>query len=64
MSLEWTPEAIKAEIDYRHQSMLANAEHVREVRRTTPRKASWWTRLANRGVPKIPEQRKVQGNAA
>jgi len=64
MSLEWTPEAIKAEIDYRRGSMLANAEHVREVRRTTPRKASWWTRLVSRGAPKIPEQRKVQGSAA
>lgn len=64
MSLEWTPEAIKAEIDYRHGTMVADAEHVREVRRTTPRKPSWWARWGNRDALRIPEQRKVQGNPA
>jgi hypothetical protein len=64
MSLEWTPEAIKAEIAYRQGSMLADAEHVREVRRTTPRKAPWWAKLGSRAALRIPEQRKVQGNAA
>ncbi|MET1071774.1 MAG: hypothetical protein ABWY11_03915 [Umezawaea sp.] len=64
MSLEWTPEAIKAEIDYRQSSMMADAEHVRAVRRSTPEHESWWTRLARRAGPAVPEGRKVQGNAA
>ncbi|MCS7478241.1 hypothetical protein ACFFQW_48820 [Umezawaea endophytica] len=64
MSLEWTPEAVKAEVDYRQWSMRADAEHVREVRRTTPRKESWWTRLARLARSNVPEPRKAQGNAA
>ena len=64
MSLEWTPEAIKAEIDYRRGTMRADAEHVREVRRTTPRKAAWWTRLVNLAGSDVPAPRKAQGNAA
>ncbi|WNV89622.1 hypothetical protein [Umezawaea sp. Da 62-37] len=64
MSLEWTPEAIKAEIDYRQHAMLADAEHVRAVRRAAPEHESWWARLARRAGPTPPEGRKVQGNAA
>ncbi|PRY42388.1 hypothetical protein [Umezawaea tangerina] len=64
MSLEWTPEAIKAEIDYRQRSMLADAEHVRAARRGLPEHQSWWARLARRAGPTAPEGRKVQGSAA
>ncbi len=64
MSLEWTPEAIKAEIDYRHGTIRADAEHVRVVRRTSPRKPSWWTRVAALARPDLQWQREVQGNAA
>jgi hypothetical protein len=64
MSLEWTPEAIKAEIDYRQGSMLADAEHVREFRRTSPRRESWWAKLANLARSDIPEQREVRSDAA
>ncbi|HEX6343866.1 hypothetical protein [Umezawaea sp.] len=64
MSLEWTPEAIKAEVDYRQRSMRADAEHVRQSRRTAPRKAAWWARLAGFAGADVPEQRKARGDAA
>jgi len=60
--MEWTPEAIKAEIDYRQQGMRADAQHVRAFRTGAAPKRSWWRRLGHR--PDLPEQRKGQGNAA
>jgi hypothetical protein len=44
--------------------MRADAEHVRELRRTTPRRAAWWTRLADLARSDVPVPRKAQGNAA
>jgi hypothetical protein len=62
--MEWTPEAIKAEIEYRQGTMLADAEHVRAVRRSQGPKRSWWSRLGHRPRPDIPEQRKGERDAA
>ncbi|MFD9734688.1 hypothetical protein [Umezawaea sp. NPDC059074] len=61
MSVEWTPEAIKAEIDYRQGAMRADAEHVREFRRTSGRKVSWWAKVAGLARSDVPERR---GDAA
>jgi hypothetical protein len=50
---EWTPEALKAEIDYRREHV------VRDYRRAN-RQPSWWYRVTHR----IPESRKEDRDAA
>jgi hypothetical protein len=45
--MEWTPEAIKAEVDYRQAALRADAALARVGRRATAPKRSWWRRLAH-----------------
>lgn len=60
--MEWTPEALRAEIDYRQKALRADAQHVRVFRTGTSPKRSWWRRLGHR--PDVPEQHKGRRNAA
>jgi lambda repressor-like predicted transcriptional regulator len=43
--MEWTPDAIKAEIEYRQCALRADARRSRLVGKPT---RTWWQRLANR----------------
>ena len=43
--MEWTPEALKAEVEYRQCALRAEARHTRLVRKTA---RGWWHRLTNR----------------
>lgn len=63
-TMEWTPEAIKAEIDYRQRALREDARYVRVLRSSAPRKRTWWQRLAHRPRPDLPEQGNRHGNAA
>ncbi len=45
--MEWTPESLKAEIDYRQAALRADAAHHRVSRRTNPVKRPWWRRLGH-----------------
>ncbi|MEU5696056.1 hypothetical protein [Actinosynnema sp. NPDC020468] len=45
--MEWTPEAIKAEVDYRQAALRADAAQARVSRQTAGPKRSWWRRLGN-----------------
>ncbi|NUT93606.1 MAG: hypothetical protein HOY78_16465 [Saccharothrix sp.] len=62
--MEWTPEAIKAEIDYRQTALREDAAHSRLVRANSAPKRSWWRRLAHRPSPEIPVQRNGRLDAA
>jgi hypothetical protein len=42
--MEWTPEAVKAEMDYRLETARRHAV-VRDLRRSRGRHPSWWRRL-------------------
>ncbi|WP_179118252.1 hypothetical protein [Saccharothrix sp. ALI-22-I] len=46
--MEWTPEALKAEIDYRQAALRSDAAHYRVGRRSLPARRSWWRRLGHR----------------
>ena len=52
--MEWTPESLKAEIDYRQAALRADAAHYRVRRNSRPAKRSWWQRLAHRPGPEVP----------
>lgn len=62
--MEWTPDAIKAEIDYRQTALREDAAHARLARANSAPKRSWWRRLAHRPRPQIPEQRNGHLDAA
>ncbi|GGP49627.1 hypothetical protein [Saccharothrix coeruleofusca] len=40
--MEWTVEALKAEVDYRQAALLADAAHTRAERRAGTSKRAWW----------------------
>jgi len=40
--MEWTPESLKAEIDYRQAALREDAAHYRVGRRAVAAKRSWW----------------------
>ncbi|MEU4803201.1 hypothetical protein [Actinosynnema sp. NPDC023587] len=61
--MEWTPEAIKAEVDYRQAAMRADAAHDRVARRSSAPKRSWWRRLTHRADPAAPVPRKGHRDA-
>ena len=62
--MEWTPEAIKAEIDYRQTALRSEAAHSRLARLSSGPKRSWWRRLGHRPSPEIPVQRNAHHDAA
>ncbi|MCS7476217.1 hypothetical protein ACFFQW_05260 [Umezawaea endophytica] len=43
--MEWTPEALKAEAEYRQCARRTAAHHTRLARKTS---RGWWHRLTNR----------------
>jgi hypothetical protein len=45
-SMEWTPEALKAEVEYRQCALRADARRARLVEHDRSR--SWWYRLTHR----------------
>ena len=49
--MEWTPESLKAEIDYRQAALRADAAHYRVGRQAHPARRSWWRRAS---VPQGP----------
>jgi len=52
--MEWTPESLKAEIDYRQDALRADAAHYRIGRQTHPARRSWWRRLGHGSGPDVP----------
>ncbi|MFD1152009.1 hypothetical protein [Saccharothrix hoggarensis] len=52
--MEWTPESLKAEIDYRQAALRADAAHHRVSRRPAVPGRSWWRRLGHRSGPNDP----------
>ncbi|MFE2757566.1 hypothetical protein ACFXGA_36755 [Actinosynnema sp. NPDC059335] len=52
--MEWTPEAIKAEIDYRQAALREDAAQYRVTRRSRPVKKAWWRRLGAQTGPGSP----------
>ncbi|MFI9009802.1 hypothetical protein ACIGNX_21470 [Actinosynnema sp. NPDC053489] len=52
--MEWTPESLKAEIDYRQAALRADAADYRVGRRTHAVKRSWWRRWGHRTDPDAP----------
>ncbi|GAB2986774.1 hypothetical protein [Saccharothrix stipae] len=52
--MEWTPESLKAEIDYRQAALRADASHYRVGRQSGQATRSWWRRLAHRTGPDRP----------
>ncbi|MEU4744745.1 hypothetical protein AB0G02_30375 [Actinosynnema sp. NPDC023658] len=54
--MEWTPEALKAEIDYRQAALRADAAQHRIGRQSAPVRRSWWRRLGHGNGPDVPER--------
>ncbi|NUT54235.1 MAG: hypothetical protein HOV94_44140 [Saccharothrix sp.] len=52
--MEWTPEALKAEIDYRQAALRAEAAQHRVGRQSGQTRPSWWRRLGHRAGPDVP----------
>jgi hypothetical protein len=52
--MEWTPEAIKAEMDYRQAALREDARRVREYYRNGGKPRSWWHRMTHRHEPEVP----------
>ena len=52
--MEWTPESLKAEIDYREAALREDAAQHRVSRRSRPVKRTWWRRLAGHSGPDLP----------
>jgi hypothetical protein len=52
--MEWTPESLKAEIDYRQAALRADAADYRVGRQTHPSRRSWWRRLGHHAGPDVP----------
>jgi hypothetical protein len=48
--MEWTPEAIRAEVDRRHEAARHQAL-IRELREARGERPSWWRRLRSHGDP-------------
>ncbi|GAA3864419.1 hypothetical protein GCM10022243_33480 [Saccharothrix violaceirubra] len=46
--MEWSPEALKAEIDYRQAALRAAAAHARVERVARRSRRSWWSRITHR----------------
>ncbi|WP_153278709.1 hypothetical protein [Saccharothrix syringae] len=57
--MEWTPEALKAEIDYRQAALREEAARDRVSRRPARSKRPWWRRH-----PEVPEPRNGRREAA
>jgi hypothetical protein len=62
--MEWTPEALKAEIDYRQAALRADASNHRVGRQSSPAKPGWWRRLGHRAGPDLPADDKGHRQAA
>ncbi|MBV9846344.1 MAG: hypothetical protein JOZ47_14920 [Kutzneria sp.] len=45
--LEWTPESLKAEIDYRRELATRHARQAR-LSRQRPRSRPWWSKIVRR----------------
>ena len=52
--MEWTPEAIKAEVDYRQAALRAVAARALVLRQSAAPKRPWWRRLSHRPGPEVP----------
>ncbi|MGM1057703.1 hypothetical protein [Saccharothrix sp. Mg75] len=52
--MEWTPEAVKAEVDYRHAALRADAARTRVDRRPASSRRRWWAVLGHRSGPESP----------
>jgi hypothetical protein len=50
MEMEWTPEAVKAEVERRHEAAKHSAL-VRQLRDSRGSRPSWWRRLRSHGGP-------------
>lgn len=53
--MEWTPEALKAEIDYRQAALRADAAEYRVGRLASIGKRSWWRRGRVAGADESPD---------
>ena len=53
--MEWTPESLKAEIDYRQAALRADASDYRVGRLSSAAKRSWWRRLGHRPDAESPD---------
>ncbi|GAA1341483.1 hypothetical protein [Saccharothrix algeriensis] len=63
--MEWTPEALKAEIDYRQAALRADAAQARAHRRQRPApKRAWWRRFGHRDDPQAADRRNGHRDAA
>ncbi|HEV2778584.1 MAG TPA: hypothetical protein VGX25_04215 [Actinophytocola sp.] len=60
--MEWTPEAIKAEVDRRHED-ARNRALIRELRESRGPRPSWWRRLRSH-VDHDDGDREVRARAA
>jgi hypothetical protein len=47
--MEWTPEAVKAQMDYRLETARQH-DAVRQLREARNRQPSWWSRLRTQHV--------------
>ncbi|RKT56789.1 hypothetical protein [Saccharothrix australiensis] len=52
--MEWTPEALKAEIDYRQAALREDAERARVEREDGTPRHPWWWWLVHRRAPRVP----------
>ncbi|WP_186763002.1 hypothetical protein [Lentzea tibetensis] len=52
--MEWTPEAIKAEMDYRQKALREDSRRYQELLRSGYRPRSWWHRMTHRHEPQVP----------
>jgi hypothetical protein len=46
--MEWTPEAVKAEVDYRQHALREDARNDRLFHLTGARERTWWYRMSHR----------------
>lgn len=46
--MEWTSEAVKAEIDYRQHTLHQDARNARLLHLSGARQRTWWYRLSHR----------------
>ncbi|MDQ2588183.1 hypothetical protein [Saccharothrix yanglingensis] len=53
--MEWTPEAVKAEIDYRQAALRADAARARASRQPRTPRRPWWRGLGHRAAPEAGE---------
>lgn len=62
--MEWTPEAIKAEVDYRQAALRADAAQARVARQSGAPRRPWWWRLVHHAGPEVPLPRNGHRDAA